>query len=68
MAQQLATWQKPSERWLPTIRKALGMSGAQVAARMNVSRNAIYQAERNGAITTKQMHKIAEATQGEVIA
>lgn len=69
-AQQLAAFQKPSEGWLPTIRKALGMSGAQVAARMNVSRNAVYQAERNerdGAITINQMHKLAEAMGGRFV-
>jgi predicted DNA-binding mobile mystery protein A len=63
-AQQLATIQKPSDGWLATLRKALGMSGAEVAARVGVSRNAIYQAERNerdGAITINQMEKLAEA-------
>jgi predicted DNA-binding mobile mystery protein A len=69
-AQQLASTQKPSEGWLGTLRKALGMSGAQVAARMNVSRNAVYQAERNerdGAITINQMHKLAKAMGGRFV-
>ncbi len=69
-ADQLATLRKPSEGWLVTLRKALGMSGAEVAARMGVSRNAIYQAERNekdGAITLKQMQKLAEALGGRFV-
>lgn len=63
-AQRLHGVRKPPEGWLATLRKALGMSGAQVAARMGVSRNAIYQAERNerdSAITIAQMRKIADA-------
>jgi predicted DNA-binding mobile mystery protein A len=68
--EQLGAVQRPSEGWLATIRKALGMSGAQVAMRMNVSRNAIYQAEskeRDGAITINQMHKLAEAMGGRFV-
>lgn len=69
-AQQLESMQKPSDGWLVTLRKALGMSGAEVAARMDVSRNAVYQAERNertGAITMKQMQKLAEAMGGRFV-
>jgi len=63
-AQQLAHMPAPSEGWLTVLRKALGMSGTEVAARMQVSRNAVYQAERNereGAITITQMRKLAGA-------
>lgn len=63
-SRQLASLRIPAEGWLVTLRKALGMSGAEVAARVGVSRNAVYQAERNertGAITIKQMQKLAEA-------
>ena len=52
------------------MRQALGMSGAQVAARMGVSRNAVYQAERNereSAITVGQMQKLAEAMGGRFV-
>lgn len=69
-AKQLGAIQKPPEGWLATMRKALGMSGAEVAARMNVSRSAIYQAERNerdGAITINQMQKLAEAMGGRFV-
>ena len=46
------------------------MSGREVGARAGVSRNAIYQAERNerdGAITIKQMEKLAEALGGRFV-
>lgn len=69
-AQQLASVQTPSNGWLTSLRKALGMSGAEVAARMGISRNAIYQAERNereGAITLNQMQKIADGMGGRFV-
>ncbi|RWU09484.1 mobile mystery protein A [Pseudidiomarina gelatinasegens] len=69
-AKQLVSLRKPPEGWLSVLRKALGMSGAQVAIRAGVSRNAIYQAERNetdGAITIKQMQKFAEAMGGRFV-
>ena len=69
-AQQFATFQPPSEGWLASLRKALGMSGTQVAKRMGVTRSAIYQAERNereGAISISQMQKIAEAMGGRFV-
>lgn len=69
-AKQLASLSKPPEGWLSLLRKSLGMSGAQVAKRVGVTRNAIYQAERNevdGAITIKQMQKFAEAMGGRFV-
>lgn len=69
-AQQLGSSQIPSEGWITTLRKALGMSGAEVAVRMDVSRNAVYQAERNerdGAITINQMRKLADAMGGRFV-
>lgn len=69
-AQQFENVRPPSEGWLAMLRKALGMSGAEVAARMRVSRNAVYQAERNernGAITLNQMQKLAEAMGGRFV-
>ena len=59
-----------NEGWLVSFRKALGMSGAQVASRMGVTRNAVYQAERNelkGAITLNQMSRLAEAMGGRLV-
>lgn len=54
----------PPEGWLRTVRKALGMSGAQLARKMNVTRARIAQAENaelNGGITLKSMQATAEA-------
>ena len=69
-AEQITSVKTPAEGWLAMFRKALGMSGADVAARSGVSRNAIYQAERNerdGVITLNQMHKLAEAMGGHLV-
>ena len=54
----------PSEGWLRTMRKALGMSGAQLARKMGVTRALISQAESNevsGSVTMKTMQTMAEA-------
>lgn len=70
-AQQLSNVHQPKGGgWLSLMRHALGMSGTHVAARAGVSRNAIYQAERNerdGAITIAQMKKLAEAMDAEFV-
>jgi predicted DNA-binding mobile mystery protein A len=54
----------PPEGWLRTIRKALGMSGAQLGKRMELTRARIAQAEHSeltGAATLKSMRAAAEA-------
>lgn len=54
----------PPEGWLRTMRKALGMSGAQLARKMGVTRALISQAEGNevnGNVTLKTMQTMAEA-------
>lgn len=54
----------PPEGWLRTVRKSLGMSGAQLARRMGVTRARIAQAENSegeGGITLKSMQATAEA-------
>ncbi len=69
-SEQLRNFHQPKGGWLALLRHALGMSGSHVAARMGVSRNAIYQAERNerdGAITVAQMRKIAAAMDAEFV-
>lgn len=69
-ARQLQSIQKPTEGWLVVLRKALGMSGSDVAARAGVSRNAVYQAERcerDGAITLNHMQNLAEAMGGRFV-
>ena len=59
-----ATLQRPPEGWLRTVRKALGMSGAQLAKKMGVTRARVAQAEQaelNGGATLKSMQAAAEA-------
>jgi predicted DNA-binding mobile mystery protein A len=57
-------WSFPSEGWIATVRKALGMSGAQLARRLNVTRSRVsqaQQAELSGGMTLKTMQSTAEA-------
>ncbi|GMV61496.1 MAG: hypothetical protein AMXMBFR74_06650 [Parvibaculum sp.] len=54
----------PGEGWIATIRKALGMSGAELGRRLGVTRARVSQAERaerEGGITLKAMEQFAEA-------
>jgi predicted DNA-binding mobile mystery protein A len=54
----------PPEGWLRTVRKALGMSGAELAKKMGVTRARVAQAEHaelTGGITLKSMQATAEA-------
>tara|TARA_R110002072_G_scaffold11196_2_gene50979 strand:+ start:140544 stop:141002 length:459 start_codon:yes stop_codon:yes gene_type:complete len=60
----------PSEGWLKTMRKALGMSGSQLARRLGVSRSQIAQSERNelsGAVTLRTLQNAAEAMGGRLV-
>lgn len=55
--------QRPKEGWIRSIRKALGMSGAQLAQRLNLSRNRISVLERreaDGDVTINQLREVAE--------
>lgn len=59
-----AALRMPPEGWLRTVRKALGMPGAQLARRMGVTRARIAKAEHaelNGGITLKSMEAAAAA-------
>jgi predicted DNA-binding mobile mystery protein A len=54
----------PPQGWLRTVRNALGMSGAQLAKKMGVTRARIAQAEHaelTGGITLKSIQATAEA-------
>lgn len=60
----------PPGGWVKTIREALGMSAAQLARRLGVSRAAVYKLEdretgRN--VTLQQLDKAAEALGCEVV-
>ena len=54
----------PPEGWLRTVRKALGMSGAQLAKKAGVTRARVAQAEQaelSGGASLKSMQAMAEA-------
>ncbi|ULJ71152.1 mobile mystery protein A [Rhizobium gallicum] len=54
----------PAEGWIRTVRKALGMSGAQLGKRMGHTRARVAQAEKaelEGGVTLKSMQAAAEA-------
>lgn len=54
----------PPEGWIATVRKAFGMSGAQLARRMSLTRARVSHAERAevaGGVTLKSMRIMAEA-------
>jgi len=59
-----ADQQTPPEGWVRTVRKALGMSGSQLARRMGVTRARIAQAEHaelSGGATLRSMQAASEA-------
>ena len=63
-ANSMATMSRPNEGWLRTVRKALQLSGAQLARRLGVTRPLVTQfekAELTGGITLKKMQEMAEA-------
>lgn len=63
-ATSVASLKIPPEGWLRTVRNALGMSGADVAKKMGVTRARVTQAEQaelTGGVTLKSMQATAEA-------
>ena len=61
---RLSRAQSPRGGWVRAIREALGMSGAQLAARLNVTRQTIKDLEHSeatGKITLDSMNKLAAA-------
>lgn len=69
-AELVAGFSTPPEGWIRTLRSALGMSGAQLARRMKVSRSSVAQAEKNevtGAITLKTLNNMAQAMDCRVV-
>ena len=68
--EQIGSLQIPSEGWLTTMRKALGMSVPQLARRAGVTKAAIYQAERKErerGISIRQMEKLADSLDGRFV-
>ncbi|MEP5729937.1 MAG: helix-turn-helix domain-containing protein [Sulfitobacter sp.] len=69
-AKHLADVEMPEKGWISSVRQALGMSAEHVARRKGVSRNAVYQAERNeldGGVSLKQMDQLAKAMGGRFV-
>jgi len=61
---RLSRVQAPRAGWVRAIREALGMSGAQLAARLNVTRQTIRdleQSEATGKITLDSLNRLAGA-------
>jgi len=62
---QLGGFTRPvSEGWLKTVRKALGMSGPQLAKRLGVSKAQVSKTEKGelaGSVTLRTMQNTAEA-------
>ena len=61
---QVASLAMPPEGWIRTMRSALGMSGAQLARRLNMARSQVAQAEKNelsGVVTLKTLDNMAQA-------
>ena len=56
--------QLPAKGWIRAVREALGMSGTQLARRLQVSQPRVFkleQGEPSGALTLKTMRQVAEA-------
>lgn len=69
-ARQMKDVERPEKGWIASVRYALGMSAEQVAKRKGVSRNAVYQAERNeldGGVSINQMQRLAAAMGGRFV-
>ena len=63
-ANQASSISIPDEGWIRTVRKALSMSGTQLAKRLNVSKGLISnteKAELSGGVTLRNMQNMAEA-------
>lgn len=74
--QRLVSWRRmaddtpPRGGWLRAIREALGMSAAQLAARLGVAQQAIANFERNeaaGKITLQSLQRVAQALDCRVL-
>ena len=63
-AGQLRSVKIPKEGWVAAVRKALGMSGAQLARRLDVSRAQVTKTEQGelaGTVTLNTMQSMAQA-------
>jgi predicted DNA-binding mobile mystery protein A len=67
---QLATRSRPIGGWAKTIRQALGMTRAQLAARTGISPNTVNTLERSeaqGSVTIESLEKLAAGLGGKLV-
>ena len=74
--EKLNTWQQirqffqPSNGWIRTLRKTLGMTTAQLAFRLGVNRSRVIkieEAEKEGALTLRTLKQVADALNCDLI-
>ena len=61
---EIKRMQLPAKGWIRAVREALGMSGKQLAGRLQVSQPRVFKLEQDepsGALTLKTMRQVAEA-------
>jgi predicted DNA-binding mobile mystery protein A len=61
---EVRSMRPPPKGWIRAVREALGMSGKQLAGRLQVSQPRVFkleQGEPSGALTLKTMRQVAEA-------
>ena len=61
---------RPKEGWIRTLRKALGMSGSQLARRLDISKSQASQIERmeiEDRITLKQLRRVADSLECDLV-
>jgi len=61
---------RPKEGWVRTLRKALGMSGPQMAKRLGMSKSQASQMERmeiEDRITLKQLRRVADSFECDLV-
>ena len=61
---------RPKEGWIRTLRKALGISGPQLAKRLTLSKSQVSQMERmevEDRITLKQLRRVADSLECDLV-
>ncbi len=68
--QQTKGWIRPKLGWIRTLRKALGMTTAQLAKKLNVNRSRVIRIEQDeleNALTLRTLKEVAEALECEFV-
>ena len=67
---EIGKFNRPREGWIRTLRKALGMSGPQLARRLELSKAQVSQMERmeiDDRITLRQLRRVADSLGCELV-